>query len=677
MRNNLVRKLKYALILEAVHYPLYIPFFISLGICIFFGLSSDPQPFFIYITSFLGMLIASALIFIRLPHIGVAILALSLGIASSQIRLTCSEHEVLYAGLDDIYLEGVVDSTIDKEKAGKLVLKDVYFEDNDGVGHNFSSLVQVTIRTQAGDFNIGDKVMLYANIMPPPQPVVPNGFNYKFYAYFRNIGAIGVAISTPEVITSTDSASIIQKLRKSIKNKLFSAMSSREASVAAALIIGDTKSISESDFTAIRTSGIAHIIAISGLHIVTIVTLVFFVSRYLLSKIPKIAGRYDLKKLAAICSIIMSFGYLLISGMPVSAQRAFMMSTLVMVAIIMDRNSDAMRSLTIAGTLILLVTPENLFSPSFQMSFAACYGLIAAYTFSSKALSFCDHYGRIAKYTRYFLSLMIASLVAAAITTPFVIYHFNQFATYSLLSNIMVIPLTDFWIMPSAALATILMPVGLEYLPLKVMELGVFFMVRVAHWVSALPASSVHIPSFSAVGIGLMGVSLFLLCVMRDKLRLLAIAFMIFPIYEVCHQHKPDIVLDAKGKLFAIWNHDHYELSSLTASRFMRKTWQQHYGISAAVSFKKAGNGTCSEGICEIAKNGYRALVLSKDYKSTVLDCEQFNYVINLSNKPHACASNISAKDLLRFGTTTISLLPTGIRVQTTSAFLKNRVWNR
>lgn len=676
MRLSVLNRLRYLILQELVRYPLYLPFFISIGICLFFGLESDPSPLLIYAFGGVGIIFGIGLFYYRLNHIGLAVLALALGLYCSQLRVEFAKHEVLAQPMDDVFVEGVVYNIIDKEKTGKLVLSDVMYGEDYTQLKKFSSLLQVAIRMPTNNFQIGDKVMLYANIMPPPKPVVPNGFNYGFYAYFRNIGAIGVAVSNPEILNSENKASIIQSIRQSIKDKLFAVMDKQAASVAAALIIGDTKSISDKDFTAIRTSGIAHIIAISGLHIVTIVTLVFFASRFLLGSIPRIASRYDLKKLAAICSIIMSLGYLLISGMPVSAQRAFMMSTIVMIAIIIDRNPDAMRSLTIAGTLILLFTPENLFSPSFQMSFAACYGLIAAYVFSSQVLSFLDSFGKFAKYGRYFLSLILASLVAAAITTPFVIYHFNQFSTYSLFSNIMVIPLTDFLIMPSAALATLLMPFGFEYLPLKLMEIGINLMIRLAYFISSLPSSSLHIPSFSHIGIGLMSIALFLLCVMCTRLRLAALLLIIFPLYELYKYERPDIILDAKGKLFAIWNQDHYEFSSLIAARFMRKAWQQHYGITEALSFKKAGFGICDYGKCEIAKYDKKILILVKENKDLHYNCSNYDYIVNLANEDIACESDLDLIKLGRYGTTTISIRSEGIVRQIMSDCLNNRIWN-
>jgi competence protein ComEC len=158
----------------------------------------------------------------------------------------------------------------------------------------------------------------------------------------------------------------------------------------------------------------------------------------------------------------------------------------------------------------LLIEPESLLGASFQLSFAAVMALIAVYEGpGTRALaSLAPKDGDAPKGARwmristtYVAGILLTTLVASCATAPLLVYHFNRFATYSLVANLAGVPLTAIWIMPWSLLAFVLMPVGLEHLALVPMGWGVTALNWVAKTASGWPGAVVTIqamPSLSS-----------------------------------------------------------------------------------------------------------------------------------------------------------------------------------
>ena len=126
-----------------------------------------------------------------------------------------------------------------------------------------------------------------------------------------------------------------------------------------------------------QQSGLAHLLAISGLHLGLVAGFVFFAVRGVLSAWPAVVLRYPVKKWAAAAAISMSAVYLVLAGTTVPTQRAFIMTGLILLAVILDRRGISMRLVAWAAAVVLLLRPEAFLSVSFQMSFAAVIALIA------------------------------------------------------------------------------------------------------------------------------------------------------------------------------------------------------------------------------------------------------------------------------------------------------------
>ena len=149
--------------------------------------------------------------------------------------------------------------------------------------------------------------------------------------------------------------------------------------VAAALNTGDRSAIPKELVEAMRDSGLAHLLAISGLHMGLVAATLFFGLRAFLAMSELLALRYPIKKWAAAVALAGAFGYLLLTGATIPTKSAFLMAGLVLLAVLLDRTAISLRLVAWAAAAILLITPESLLSASFQMSFAAVVALVAVY----------------------------------------------------------------------------------------------------------------------------------------------------------------------------------------------------------------------------------------------------------------------------------------------------------
>lgn len=653
---------------------LFLPIFMGFGIGIYFALPWD-------ITIWQALtplaLAISAIITTRKNEvslkINILIIAITVGIFACECRVELVNAPRIDGKYENVRVEGTIVQIIESPDAKKLLLDNIeipFFEPE-----ATPKFIRLSLKTDISELQIGDRIEVKATLMPPPLPSMPGGFNFSEFAYFKQIGAIGYAMRSPYVLGNYDfstSTKIINYVRKAIGDRIVASMDAREASIALALLIGDTTKIPADDLKVIRTSGIAHIIAISGLHVVITVGLIFITSRFLLSYIPWIALRYDLKKIAAALGITLSFFYLIIAGSPISAQRAFIMSSLVLFAIIIDRNSTPMRSVATAAMLILLFTPENLFSPSLQMSFAACISLIAGFFYTTQLLpSTTFGTGKIAIASHYVMGILISTLIAGSATAPFVIYHFNQFSTYSIITNIVAIPLTNFVIMPAGVLSLLLMPLHLEWISLYPMSIAISLMVDTAQKVSTLPEASIHISSYTKWGIAFITIGGLMLSVMQTRLRLIGIPIMAIGLLSNVNTIYPDLMLDANGKLFAVKANDEYYFSNKSTARFVRKTWEQALGVTDVKTIKTL-DGCTKEG-CDLILSGHRVAIALKELPQNF--CSS-SIAINLSPHESECDHEINTDTLFETGNRALYIKPSGITEESVINSIPKRIWN-
>jgi len=333
----------------------------------------------------------------------------------------------------------------------------------------------------------GTRVMLTANLSPPAAAAEPAGFDFRRFAWFEGLGAVGYT-RTPVLRVGPpppgDPLMAAHRLRMRVSAAMQAQMPGQAGAVAAALMTGDRSGISEATNRAMREANLYHIVSISGLHMGMLAGFVFGALRYGLAAFGGLALRWPVKKIAAGVALIAASLYLWIAGAEIATQRAWIMVAVMLIAVIFDRRAISLRSVALAATALLLWQPEALVSAGFQMSFAATTALILAFR----------PWGRIAMalppLVRPVAMLAMTSLIAGFATAPIAAAQFHRMSDYGLLANLLAVPVMGTLVMPAGVIAALLAPLGLAAPALWVMRIGTEWMLWVADFVSGLEGAS-------------------------------------------------------------------------------------------------------------------------------------------------------------------------------------------
>ncbi|MFN3525797.1 MAG: ComEC/Rec2 family competence protein, partial [Paracoccus sp. (in: a-proteobacteria)] len=322
---------------------------------------------------------------------------------------------------------------------------------------------------------VGQRVMLTGHLGPPPGPASPGSFDFRLNAWFQGLGAVGYS-RTPIMSVAPPEGGHwrMHRARMDLSAAIRNRIAGQPGALAAALMTGDRSGISETTTELMRASNLSHVIAISGLHMGLLTGFVYAALRLSLVLAEGLGTRLPLPahKLAAMGAMAAACGYLWLSGASVATQRAFVTVAVMLLAILADRRAISLRTVALAATAILLLSPEALTSPGFQMSFAATIALILIFG------PWTRHAGRLPFWARPVLMLLVSSLVAGLATAPIGAAHFNRMSQYGLLANMLAVPVMGTLIMPAGVIALLLAPLGLEGPALWVMGVGTGWMLQ-------------------------------------------------------------------------------------------------------------------------------------------------------------------------------------------------------
>ena len=532
--------------------------------------------------------------------------------------------------------------------------------------------IAVNVITNFESTKIGDLVALRALLMPVKNKQIIDDFDYRLNAKAKKIGAEGFATSHLIVVKPANISSYqeaVTSLRQSIASKMASKITGDNLGIANALLIGKKNGISKSTITDIRNSGLAHLLAISGLHLSLMAGIFFTFSRFLLSFNQYLTLRFDIKKIAAVIAIFGSYFYLEISGSSVTATRSFIMILLFFLAILLEQKPTPIISLGLAAMTILLFNPYYIFTISFQLSFVAVGSLITFYQNFKNLKLFADNSSIIAKSGNYILQIIICSIIVEIATAPFLIYHFNNISIYGILANIFAIPIVSFLTMPLGFLAILLMPLGLEKYILKLMSLTIDLIIRIAGDVANLSHSYFSFLVIPKTSLILSVIGLLLICLPKEKklLPMMGLIFLISSLPAIYLQPKPSLLIDGDARFFALQNQQNGLIFSkdLRPSK-KRDLWLRKIGQSEFKSFSNypkewllKNKITCDQQKCILEKSDFmakKAMILLKRNRVSEICKNDFDLLINLTRKyqiPDCVAKDkivIDNGDLLNHG---------------------------
>ncbi|MGI9401287.1 MAG: ComEC/Rec2 family competence protein [Rhizobiaceae bacterium] len=351
----------------------------------------------------------------------------------------------------------------------------------------------------------------------------------------------------------------INGLRLAISGNIQRHLPGDDGAIAVALMIGDRSGIPANIQESLRKSGLAHILAISGLHMALVTLTVLGLLRMLFSLTPGIALYYPTRKWAAAGGLIAATLYLALSGGAVATFRAWIMLSIMLSAIMMDRKALTIRNVVLAAIVVLIVSPESLLEPGFQMSFAATGALVAAYSqftkWRTRKAGLQEHKTGIWTAPKivaaYVFGLAFTSLIAGLATGIFSAWHFHRIAPMGLMSNLLAMPVVSILVMPLALTSALLMPYGLESLALTPLRLAINLVVQISDWVNTFPVPA--ITGVQTIPVLLCGAGgLLILTLFNTRLRLLGIVPIGAMFLFAGNQPPPDIVVSQDGRAIGV-----------------------------------------------------------------------------------------------------------------------------
>ncbi len=497
----------------------------------------------------------------------------------------------------------------------------------------------------------GDRIRIRAGLMPPPAPTMPGDFDYARQLWFQDIGAVGYAVGKPEIIEKGAKASgLSTRQRFVMAEEIRTTIAGDAGGLAAALITGQRSGISRQTSENMRSSGLAHLLAISGLHMGLLTGVAFFFSRFLLSRSEYLTLRYPIKKWAALIAMAAGVVYVYLSGGAIPTVRAFIMVSIIFAGILLDRKAISLRLVAIAAMVILVLTPEVLLSVSFQMSFAAVVALVAVY--ERRASWLASRPGRNItgnwrqKMVFYVAAMLLTTLIAELAIAPFALFHFNKLVQYGLLANLLAMPVMAFWVMPWVVVYLVLVPFGLGVLALYPMSYGLEVIIHIAEAVSGMPGSYSLVPTMGLWPLVVMTLGGIWLAIWRTRWRIHGITVIIVGFIAALLTPQPDILIDNGGRLIGVRNmNQDISLSSLRAGAMTRQRWAQRSGQEKAEKWPRKNGGkmtgdenseswiSCDRLSCLYYprhKNSETLIALIRDELALEEDCRNAQLVISL-----------------------------------------------
>lgn len=619
---------------------LWCPVFMAFGVGFYFTLQSEP-PLFMGVFGVLLFLIGSVAVWrqIGLRLMVITMLCMVLGFSAASFRTELAYTPMLQRDIGPVLVTGTVHSLEDEERGHKVIFQDVVIEDMPD--DQTPRYIRLKLAERFGAPIPGERIDILAVLLPPSPPVSPGSYDFQRHLYFQGIGATGYAVSDYTVLQPTSQASLLahsEPVREAVKQRIYNVPASDKAqSILIALLTGERRQIPDQILEDIRKAGIAHLLAISGLHIGLVAGFAFFLIRALLAAISPIATRYPIKKISAVVSFCAILAYAWLVNFPIPAQRAVFMTGVVLFAILIDRIAISLRLAAFAACFILMVAPESLLTPSFQMSFAAVVSLIAFYeVFRDRFSGVMYGYIWWHKAFIYLLMTLITTVVASITTAPFALYHFQRVALLpGVWANMVAVPLTAFVIMPAGVIALVLMPLGLEGWFAEASLYTIDIVLDVAHWAAEMPNSVAAMARMPLIALIYMTIGGLWCAIWQSWLRVAGLPLIFLGMFYAAQPNLPDILVSAEGKQIAIHNGQGcLAFSDTRTERFVRQVWRDEFGC-LETEFWPKNYGTlddfnlrCDLWSCIYTAGTGHKIALTRNGMSLYQDCQIADIVI-------------------------------------------------
>lgn len=679
---------------------LWLPICLALGIGAYFSSRYEPSITFVAAV-FLFCLFCAFLIryFFNVLTIPVIIVAVVSGFILAKVRTEIVRGPVISKVKGVYAIEGRLDrltllpGTEKRLLLSKLVIK--------GISSDKTPLrIRLTSRIKEKRLIVGARIRLRAILRPPPGPVRPGGFDFARQAWFSRLGAVGFAISKADILqeaSSKFSSFGNERLRQIVTDKIRSVTTGPAGAIALALIVGEKRSIDKNVLGSIRAAGLAHMLAISGMHMALVSGTMFWVLRALFALSSTLALLFDVRKLAAVGAILVAGGYYLLSGMGISTLRAFIMITIMLVAVLLGRKALSLRNVSIAALIILVFFPESLLSVGFQMSFASVVALISFYEsgifFRQRGRSAISFIRLLDKFRYGFMSIFATTLIAGFAVGPIAVYHFHHITTYSVVGNVLAMPVLSLVVMPMALVGLITMPFDLHAYPLFFMTQGNTLIVAIADYVAGFDDARVNVGTIGMTALMWIVFGGLWLCLWTSAYRYVGLFFILVGLGISPLRSTPFLLIERDGKNIALIDADNTMWPMRPrAGRYSLTKWRSAYGAEvplvrtrydkkrARVKSHSSPKWRCDQYGCTALFQGL-TIAYSSHPGALEDDCAQSNilittYPIPASHKAcHQVKIRIDIKALKRKGSHAIYLKDQKLNVINSREVRGKRPW--
>jgi competence protein ComEC len=495
----------------------------------------------------------------------------------------------------------------------------------------------------------GAKVRLRARLVPPAAPMLPGGYDFARSAWFSGIAATGSVLGPVKVLEPGSRGGRLRQLQRSLSDHVRARIGGSPGTIAAALASGDRGAIAESDEDAMRDSGLAHLLSVSGLHVSAVVAAAYLMALKLLALIPWLALRVRLPLLAAGAGALAGIGYTLLTGAEVPTIRSCIGAVLVLTALAIGREPLSMRMVAVAAFVVLLLWPEALVGASFQMSFAAVIAIVALHgSAPMRAFNAPREEAWWARGLRQLAGLLLTGVVIELALMPIGLFHFHRAGVYGALANVIAIPLTTLASMPLIALGLLFDAVGAGapfwWLAGKSLEL----LLTLAHWTAAIPGSVTMMPSMGRGAFALFLLGGLWLALWSSRWRTLGLIPASAGLLLLSQVRSPDLLVSGDGRHVGITGEVEGELLVLRESRseYTRDNLIETAGMNGEPRLLDDWPGArCNREFCAVSlERGGRSwqLLLARgtDYvveRELAAACERADIVIAARFLPYSC----------------------------------------
>jgi ComEC/Rec2-related protein len=674
--------------LQFGHLFLFVPICLALGALAYFNLITEPALWPMLVGA--ALFAVSATLARPLPVLRAVLIGLALvctGAAAAKISVLRAATPMIGSEIGT-RLTGRI-TEIERQPTGRVRLTlDVLGTQRPELRYA-PDRIRATARQVPDGLRPGDTVVGVVRLMPASGPSRPSGYDFSFRSYFDGIGAVGFFLTDPVVAEEVGddpgfrlrAAAWIEERRLAVATRIETTIGGPEGAIAAALITGIRAGIPEEINEALRVVGLYHVISISGLHMALVAGTLIGLVRGVFSLFPNFAMRHPVRKYSAGIALVATAFYLLMSGGDVAAQRSFLMLAVMLIALIFDRSALTMRNLALSAIVILLLSPEEVVGPSFQMSFAATAALIAAYAAwtsyrESQATEPIGSRGAVGGLVRkgmqFGIGLSMTSVIAGLATALFTAWHFQQVAPLGLVANLTAMPVVSVIIMPFAVFACLLMPFGLDEIPLQIMGMGIGAMNAISIWLAersfldatgAIPLSSVLLLT---AGLAILTMAGSILRWVAAPLGL-AGAFLLVTVPAV-----PDVLVSEDARLVAVRLADgRIAVNRARPRAFTMENWLRAFGAEQHTgpvegqptpTSPQANAFQCEEAVCSVMHPSGAVIVHVPDEASVERFCATAHLIIiDDATAENPCRTGpvvLTKRDLARRGSAEMFFRP-------------------